>query len=68
MMSSYAYERLSAQDASFLWAERSNQPMHIGALAIFDAGPLRMPEGGLEPPLGRRRRLGSSGGAGPPRR
>ena len=40
-MSSYAYERLSAQDASFLWAESENEPMHIGAVAVYEAEPLR---------------------------
>jgi diacylglycerol O-acyltransferase len=44
----YAYERLSAQDASFLWAERPNQPMHIGAIAVFDAAPLALEDGGLD--------------------
>jgi len=47
-MSRYTYERLSAQDASFLWAEQSNQPMHVGAVAIVDAAPLELPEGGVD--------------------
>ncbi len=47
-MARYSYDRLSAQDASFLFAERPNHPMHVGALAIFDAEPLRMPDGGID--------------------
>ena len=44
-MARYAYERLSAQDASFLWAEQPNQPMHIAALAILESGPMRPADG-----------------------
>jgi len=33
------YERLSAQDASFLHIESDAQPQHIGALALFSAAP-----------------------------
>jgi len=40
-MARYAYERLSAQDASFLWAEDGSQSMHVGGLAIVEAAPLR---------------------------
>ncbi len=47
-MARYAYDRLSAQDASFLWAESENQPMHVGGLAILESGPLRGPEGGID--------------------
>ncbi len=47
-MASYAYERLSAQDASFLWAESENEPMHVGAVAVFESGPLRNEEGGID--------------------
>ncbi len=47
-MARYAYERLSAQDATFLWAERENAPMHVGALAIFESGPLRNADGGVD--------------------
>jgi hypothetical protein len=43
-MARYSYERLSAQDASFLWAERENAPMHVGAVGIMEAGPLRNPQ------------------------
>jgi diacylglycerol O-acyltransferase len=41
-------ERLSALDASFLALEDANCHMHIGAAAIFEAGPLRTPEGGID--------------------
>lgn len=47
-MASYAFERLSAQDAGFLWAETPNQPMHVGALALFEAGPLQGEAGGVD--------------------
>lgn len=47
-MAAYAYERLSAQDAGFLWAENPNNPMHVGALALFEAGALKSDEGGVD--------------------
>lgn len=47
-MASYAFERLSAQDAGFLWAETPENPMHVGAVAIFEAGPLRGESGGID--------------------
>jgi len=47
-MARYGYERLSAQDASFLFAEAPNQAMHVGAVGIFDAAPLRLPDGGID--------------------
>src|SRR3954452_19947042 len=34
------YERLSAQDASFLHLESEHQPMHVGSLGIFEGGAL----------------------------
>ncbi|GIU88987.1 MAG: diacylglycerol O-acyltransferase [Acidimicrobiia bacterium] len=34
------YDRLSALDASFLHLERLEYPMHVGALSIFEGGPL----------------------------
>jgi WS/DGAT/MGAT family acyltransferase len=34
------YDRLSALDASFLHMERLEYPMHVGALSIFEGGPL----------------------------
>ncbi|MGI8663176.1 MAG: WS/DGAT/MGAT family O-acyltransferase [Acidimicrobiales bacterium] len=36
-----AYERLTAQDASFLHVEDEHQPMHVGSLAILDGAPFR---------------------------
>lgn len=46
-MARYAYERLSAQDASFLWAENVREPMHVGAPAVLEVGPLRSGNGGI---------------------
>ncbi|MBW2243473.1 MAG: wax ester/triacylglycerol synthase family O-acyltransferase [Deltaproteobacteria bacterium] len=42
------YERLSALDATFLQIEDENCPMHVGAVAIFDGGPLLLPGGGFD--------------------
>jgi diacylglycerol O-acyltransferase / wax synthase len=42
------YERLSALDATFLELESPSVHMHVGAVAIFAAGELRTPEGGLD--------------------
>jgi diacylglycerol O-acyltransferase / wax synthase len=42
------YERLAAIDAAFLSIEEETAPMHVGAVAIFDAGPLARPEGGID--------------------
>jgi len=47
-MARYAYERLSAQDNSFLAAEGPTTPMHVSAIQIFDAGPLALAEGGID--------------------
>lgn len=47
-MPRYAYERLSAQDATFLWAEREHAPMHVGAIAVLESGPLRNADGGVD--------------------
>jgi diacylglycerol O-acyltransferase len=44
----YAYERLSAQDLSFLLAEDAHAPMHLGALAVLESGPLRREDGGID--------------------
>ena len=41
------YERLSAQDHSFLVWEDRRTHMHLGGLALFEAGPLATPEGGI---------------------
>jgi diacylglycerol O-acyltransferase len=42
------YERLTALDASFIAIEDTNTHMHVAAALIFDAGPLRAAEGGLD--------------------
>jgi WS/DGAT/MGAT family acyltransferase len=47
-MSSRAYEPLSAQDSSFVTFERRATHMHIGAVAILEAGPLRTADGGID--------------------
>jgi WS/DGAT/MGAT family acyltransferase len=47
-MARYAYERLSAQDATFLWAEQPSQPMHVGAVAILEGGRLQREAGGID--------------------
>jgi WS/DGAT/MGAT family acyltransferase len=47
-MSRTSYTRLSAQDHSFLVAERRSTPMHVGAIQIYEAGPLRRRDGGID--------------------
>ena len=42
------YERLSSLDASFLELEDANCPMHVGAVAVFEAGPLSRADGGVD--------------------
>ena len=42
------YERLSALDASFLGIEDASCHMHVGAVMIFDAAPLRAADGGID--------------------
>jgi WS/DGAT/MGAT family acyltransferase len=45
----YTYaERLSALDQSFLALEDGHSHMHIGAVAVFEAGPLRSASGGID--------------------
>jgi WS/DGAT/MGAT family acyltransferase len=41
------YERLSAQDCSFLLFENRETHMHLGGLVLFEAGPLVTSEGGI---------------------
>jgi len=43
-----SFERLSAQDASFLTFEEPGTPMHVGAVAVFAAGPLATAGGGID--------------------
>ena len=47
-MAKYSFERLSAQDAGFLWAETPNQPMHVGAVALFEAEPIQREDGSVD--------------------
>jgi WS/DGAT/MGAT family acyltransferase len=57
---SYAWaERLSALDASFIELEDANAHMHIGAVGLFEAGPLVGPGGGID--IERFRRLMEAG-------
>ncbi|HLY37153.1 MAG TPA: wax ester/triacylglycerol synthase family O-acyltransferase [Candidatus Binatia bacterium] len=42
------YERLSAMDASFLGIEDESAHMHVGAVMLFDAAPLRTADGGID--------------------
>lgn len=47
-MTPASWERLSAQDTSFLHFEHRATPMHVAAVAIFDVGPLRSADGGVD--------------------
>jgi WS/DGAT/MGAT family acyltransferase len=47
-MPTYSYERLSAQDNSFLLFETDNLPMHVASTQIFELGPLETAEGGVD--------------------
>ena len=49
------YDRLSPQDSVFLHVEDDHQPLHVGALAYFEAGPLRDAEGRFDLERVRRR-------------
>ncbi|HPG26312.1 MAG TPA: wax ester/triacylglycerol synthase family O-acyltransferase [Myxococcota bacterium] len=42
------YDRLSSQDNSFLLWETGNIRMHVASCNIFDVGPLRTAEGGVD--------------------
>jgi WS/DGAT/MGAT family acyltransferase len=42
------YDRLSALDSVFLEIENENVHMHVAAVALFELGPLRRPDGGLD--------------------
>jgi WS/DGAT/MGAT family acyltransferase len=42
------YDRLSVLDNSFLAIESPSTHMHVAALAVFDAGPLRTADGGID--------------------
>ena len=47
-MARYAYERLSAERASFLHLERSTRLAHSSAVQIFERGPLSDEHGGVD--------------------
>lgn len=47
-MSPYNFDRLSAQDNTFLLGETATNPMHVGATLIYEAGRLRTREGGID--------------------
>lgn len=47
-MAGCGFERLSAQDMSFLMAECDTAPMHVGGMAILEAEPLRGAGGGID--------------------
>ncbi len=47
-MPKYAYDRLTAQDNSFLLFERGNVRMHVASAMVCDAGPLREKDGGID--------------------
>jgi len=51
---SYKYERLSAQDSTFLLGERPASHMHVTGVEIFESGPLRTEGGGIDFDLIRR--------------
>ena len=42
------YTRLSALDRSFLDIEDRHTHMHVGATCVFEAGPLRRDDGGID--------------------
>jgi WS/DGAT/MGAT family acyltransferase len=42
------YERLGAQDKTFLDLERPGEPQHIAAITVFEAGKLARPDGGID--------------------
>ncbi|MFT4569695.1 MAG: diacylglycerol O-acyltransferase [Hyphomicrobiaceae bacterium] len=47
-MPSYAYDRLTALDNSFLQLEQPNAYMHVASTMTFEAGPLAKPDGGID--------------------
>lgn len=54
VVKSHKYERLSGQDYSFLVFESPNVHTHVGATQIFEAGPLRTSDGGINAELYKR--------------
>ena len=47
-MPRYSYDRLTALDNSFLILERPNSYMHVASTQVFEMGPLRTRDGGLD--------------------
>ncbi len=47
-MDGSSYERLSAQDRSFLVFDGPTTPMHVGGVTLLEAAPLRTPGGGID--------------------
>jgi WS/DGAT/MGAT family acyltransferase len=47
-MPRYGYDRLSAQDNSFLIWETAHVSMHVSSTLIFEVGPFRTAEGGVD--------------------
>jgi diacylglycerol O-acyltransferase len=47
-MPRYGYDRLSAQDNSFLLLETPHVHMHVASTLIFEVGPFRTAEGGID--------------------
>lgn len=47
-MPKYMYERLSAQDNSFLVSEQPNVPLHVAAVAIYELGDMANEIGGVD--------------------
>ena len=47
-MSASSSTRLSALDAMFVGIETSELHMHVGAVLVFEAGPLATPDGGID--------------------
>ncbi len=42
------FERLTTLDATFLAIEGESTPMHVGAVVVFDVGPLATADGGVD--------------------
>ena len=47
-MARVSFERLSAQDNSFLLGETPSTPMHVAGIEIFESGNLRTADGGID--------------------
>ncbi len=47
-MGHYKFERLSAQDTSFLIFEKPNINMHVASTSIYETGPLQIENGGID--------------------